>query len=93
LPVAGHGITINGMGNTAMRAVSFKLPPELDDKLTETARRRGISRSAALREALEAFDAGPPPLSVTEAAGKLVGSVSGPRDLSTSRRHMRGYGR
>jgi hypothetical protein len=31
--------------------------------------------------------------SVIDAAGDLVGTFEGPRDLSTSPRHMRGFGR
>jgi hypothetical protein len=77
------------MGNT--RAVSLKLPPSLDARLTTLARLRRTSRSAVLRDALEAFDAST--RSVTEASGDLVGCVSGPVDLSSSRRHMAGYGR
>jgi Arc/MetJ-type ribon-helix-helix transcriptional regulator len=82
------------MGNTAMRTVAFKLPPDLDRKLTELARRRRTSRSAVVREALEALGAPPGklPASVTEAAGDLVGALSGATDLSTSKRHLAGYG-
>jgi metal-responsive CopG/Arc/MetJ family transcriptional regulator len=81
------------MGNTAsrMRVVSIKLPQELDEQLTEIARRRNASRSAILRAALEAFARGSQ-RSVTQAAGDLVGSVRGPKDLSTSPKHMAGYG-
>ena len=77
--------------NTAMRVVSIKLPLGLDRKLTELARRGRASRSTVVREALELFARGPK-RSVTSAAGELVGSLNGPRDLSTSQRHMSGYG-
>jgi metal-responsive CopG/Arc/MetJ family transcriptional regulator len=81
------------MRNTknAMRVVSIKLPEDLDEELTEIAKRLHTSRSAILREALEAFARGPR-RSVTAAAGHLVGSLHGPRDLSTSDKHMAGYG-
>ena len=75
-----------------MRTVSFKLPEELDDALNELARARGASRSALVREALEALAKGKR-RSVTSLAGKLVGSVDGPTDLATNRKHMAGYGR
>ncbi len=85
------------MGNTAMRPVSFKLPRALDEQLTRLARRRRTTRSAVVREALEALEAHDETSSdtttVTEAAADLVGVLSGPRDLSRSRRHMTGYGR
>jgi Arc/MetJ-type ribon-helix-helix transcriptional regulator len=81
------------MGNTnrAMRIVSIKLPEGLNRKLTELARRRSASRSSVLREAFELFARGPK-RSVTAAAGDLVGSLHGPRDLSTSEKQMSGYG-
>ena len=75
-----------------MRTVSFKLPEELDDALNELARARGASRSALVREALEALAKGKR-RSVTALAGELVGSVDGPTDLATNRKHMAAYGR
>ena len=75
-----------------MRTVSFKLPEDLNDALDELARSRGASRSALVREALESLAKGKR-RSVTALAGKLVGSVEGPADLATHRRHMAGYGR
>jgi hypothetical protein len=87
------GITLLAMGSSAMRAVSFRLPGDLDDKLSDVARRRGMSRSAVLRAAIEAMDAHAEQESVTRAGARLVGSVSGPRDLATSPKRMRGYGR
>ncbi len=77
---------------TPMRTVSFKLPEDLDDALNELARSRGSSRSALVREALEALARGKR-RSVTSLAGKLVGSVEGPTDLAINRKHMSGYGR
>ena len=77
------------MGNT--RATFLKLPPSLDARLTALARARRTSRSAVLRDALEAFDTSM--RSVTQASGDLVGCVSGPADLSSSPRRMAGYGR
>jgi len=75
-----------------MRTVSFKLPEDLDDALSELARSRGASRSAVVREALEALAKGKR-RSVTALAGDLVGSVDGPSDLATNRKHMSGYGK
>jgi metal-responsive CopG/Arc/MetJ family transcriptional regulator len=75
-----------------MRTVSFKLPEDLDDALNELARSRGASRSALVREALESFAKGQR-RSVTSLAGSLVGSVDGPSDLATNRKHMSRYGR
>jgi len=75
-----------------MRTVSFKLPAELDELLGELARRRGATKSELVRKGLEAFAAGTR-RSVTAAAGKLVGSLQGPKDLSTNRKYMRGFGK
>jgi len=76
----------------AMRAISLKLPEDLDRRLTELAEQRKTTRSALLREALETF-AVRSARSVTSVAGELVGSLDGPEDLSTSYRHLAGYGR
>jgi predicted transcriptional regulator len=79
------------MGNP-MRTVSFKLSEQLDDALSDLARRRKSSRSALVREALEALAKGKR-RSVTAAVDELVAPVEGPADLSTNPRHMGGYGR
>ena len=75
-----------------MRTVSFKLPEQLDDALSDLARRRKSSRSALVREALEALAKGKR-RSVTAAVDELVAPVEGPVDLSTNPKHMVGYGR
>lgn len=74
-----------------MRIVSIKLPEKLDTELTAIAAHRRTSRSAILREALETFARGPQ-RSVTAMAGHLVGSLHGPKDLSSNPKHMSGYG-
>lgn len=74
-----------------MKTISIKVPEELDLKLTRMARERGASRSAVFRAALEAFARGKKE-SVTAHAQDLVGCLSGPTDLSTSAKHMVGYG-
>ncbi|MFM7291701.1 MAG: CopG family ribbon-helix-helix protein [Planctomycetia bacterium] len=78
-----------------MRTISVKLPEPLATWLDRAASERSRSRSEIIREALERWQAaaragdGP---SVAEALGDLRGSVSGPRDLSTNPKHLRGYG-
>lgn len=74
-----------------MRTISIKLPEELDRALTELAKRCNASRSALLRQALEAFTKRQV-RSVLEAAGDLAGSLDGPKDLSSAFKHMKGYG-
>jgi len=75
-----------------MRISSFKLPEDLDEALNGLAHTRGTSRSAIVREALESLIKGKR-RSVTSLAGKLVGSVEGPADLATNRKHMSRYRR
>jgi predicted transcriptional regulator len=75
-----------------MRTVSFKLPELLDDALSDLARRRKSSRSALVREAVEALAKGKR-RSVTAAVDELVNTLEGPADLSTNPKHMVGYGR
>jgi predicted transcriptional regulator len=75
-----------------MRTVSFKLSERLDDAVSDLARRRKSSRSALVREALEALAKGQR-RSVTAAVDELVAPVVGPADLSTNPKHMVGYGR
>lgn len=75
-----------------MRTVSFKLPSDLDDALDVLARSRGASRSSVVREALEALAKGKR-RSVTALASDLVGSLEGPADLATNKKHMSGYGK
>jgi Arc/MetJ-type ribon-helix-helix transcriptional regulator len=75
-----------------MRTVSFKLSEQLDDALSDLARRRKSSRSALVREALQALATGRR-RSVTVVVDELVGSLDGPTDLSTNPKHMSEYGK
>jgi len=78
-----------------MKTLSLKLPESLLAKLTSTARERGESRSALVREAIETFIAGDnhvPKGSCLDLSKDLVGCVKGPADLSFDKKRMRGYG-
>jgi len=79
-----------------MRTITVKLPEPLAARLRVTVRKRSTTQSAVVREALEAHLG----QSSVSGAGSgldlvrdLAGSVNGPPDLSTNRRHLRGYGR
>lgn len=74
-----------------MRSVSVRLPAEVDEMLTEVARRRRTSRSAVVRDALEALSRSGPK-TVAALAGDLVGCVEGPGDLSTNPKYMDDFG-
>lgn len=75
-----------------MRTISIKLPVVLDAALSELAKRRNSSRSAVVREAIEALTHDGR-RSVTRIAHDLVGCVEGPADLSTNPEYLAGYGR
>jgi len=79
-----------------MKTISLKLPDSLDARVAGTARRRGVSKSALVREALEAYLTNGRTgtrKSVLDLVGDLRGCVEGPRDLSTNPKHLKGYGR
>jgi|RhiMetdeSRZDD1v2_1073273.scaffolds.fasta_scaffold182533_4 predicted DNA-binding protein len=80
-----------------MRTVTIKLPEGLTTRLDNLVRRRATSRSAFVREAVEAAlaqagDGGKG--SCLDLARDLAGSITGgPRDLSSGKRHLKGFGR
>ena len=76
-----------------MKTISLKIPEALDRELDHLAKQRRSSRSAVLREALEGLAGKQRKRSATGLAGELVGSLKGAPDLSSSPRHMRGYGK
>ena len=78
-----------------MKTVSLKLPDALDVKLSVFIRKRKVSKSVVIRDALEAYLAQEDevdPSSFLESARDLCGSVDGPEDLSTNPKHLDGYG-
>jgi hypothetical protein len=89
-------IPVTGTSYAMARTISVKIPGPLAARLSAAVRARRRSQSAIVREALEGHlgsvrlgSAG----SVLDLARDLIGSVSGPADLSTSRKRLRGYGR
>jgi Arc/MetJ-type ribon-helix-helix transcriptional regulator len=78
-----------------MKTVSLKLPDALDGRLSVFIRKRKVSKSAVIREALEAYlarEGEAAPNSFLEAARDLCGHIDGPADLSTNPKHLDGYG-
>jgi len=74
-----------------MATISLKVPDPLLQDLEAEARRRGLSKSALIRDTLRAALARKgmkKPLSCLDLMGDLVGSFRGPRDLSTNRRYL-----
>ncbi len=79
-----------------MKMLSLKLPDALDAKLAVLAQKRGMSKSAVVRDALEAFLKGNGRVragSALELAKDLAGCLPGPGDLSFNRKHMKDFGR
>ena len=78
-----------------VKTVSLKLPEQLDARLEARARRAGKSKSAITREALVAFldaDEATRPSSLA-VVRDLVGVASGPPDLASNKKRLRGYGK
>ena len=78
-----------------MKSISLKLPVPLHRELETTAQRKGRSKSEVLRTALEQYLHGGQSAGVDsflEKAADVIGSVSGPRDLSTNPKHLKGFG-
>ena len=88
MPRTGH--------ERAMATVSSTLPDSLASRLAEAARIRRTSKSAIIREALDAYlavgESRPGKGSALALAGDLVGIFAGPADLSRNRKHMRNFG-
>ena len=68
-------------------SLTVKLSPRLAARLGATARKRGKTRSAVVREALENRLARED-LSFLDLAWDYVGSIEGPGDLSTNKRYL-----
>ena len=68
------------------------MPDELASQLTAAASQRGISRSALLRDALEAYLQKAETGSAANLVGDLIGAFKGPKDLSRNPKHLDGFG-
>ncbi|HEY7214718.1 MAG TPA: CopG family transcriptional regulator [Thermoanaerobaculia bacterium] len=80
-----------------MKTISLKLPDELEKKLAVRAERQGTTKSALIREAIEAHlsqeGGGGRKGSFLEAAGDLIGRLEGPGDLSYNKEYFKDFGR
>ena len=78
-----------------MKTLSLKIPESLLERLDAAARKRGESRSALLREAIEMILSGKDHIqdgSCLDLAKDIAGCIKGPEDLSFNKRRMNGYG-
>jgi hypothetical protein len=79
-----------------MRTITLKLPDGLAARVSATVRRRGVTTSALVREALEdrlGSEARNRTGSCLDLAGDLAGVLAGPQDLSSNASRLKGYGR
>jgi len=79
-----------------MQTISLKLPDDLLADLEREAKARRVSKSALVRESVEAtlrHRAGPGGRSCYDLARDLAGTVKGlPRDLANNPKYMQGFG-
>jgi hypothetical protein len=79
-----------------MTTLSLKLPEAMATRLAAVAKKRNQSKSAVVRAILEECLRAPESAtegSCLELTADLVECVAGPRDLSTHKKHLRGYGK
>ena len=79
-----------------MHTISLKVPESLAVRLTDTARRKGVSKSVLIRDALEAYlqtDRTEQAASALSQVADLAGILSGPEDLSVNKDYLRNFGR
>ncbi len=80
-----------------MVTVTVKLPPALASQIAAEARQKRLSKSALIRDSLERRYANGKSRrrpTVGELVGHLAGALKGnaPRDLSTNKKYMEGFG-
>jgi len=79
-----------------MPTITLKLPKALAARLRTAVAQRRVTQSALVREAIEGQLEGgrrPQSPSCLDLARDLAGLLAGPSDLSSARKHLRGYGR
>jgi predicted DNA-binding protein len=89
------------MSDMASDRITIRIPETLGQRLRHRSRMKGKSESVLIREALENYlgqtPEARPAYELAEEAGLIGlvgrGSKSLPKDLSTNRRHMEGFGK
>lgn len=79
-----------------MKTLTVKIDKALEDQLREIATESGDTTSGIVREALAEYVAKPHRRkkgNALELVGDLAGSLSGPSDLATNPKHMKGFGK
>lgn len=77
-----------------MKDPSLELPEDLLARLNKEAKAKQVTKSALLRESLEALlYSSAEPVSCYDFASDLAGALKGlPKDIADSRKHMKGFG-
>lgn len=89
------GERVFGWENRVMKTLRLKLPEATVARLVAAARKRSQSKSALVRAILEeclAEGKAAAKGSCLDVAADLAGCVVGPRDLSSQKRRLQGYG-
>lgn len=79
-----------------MHTISLKVPEPLAIRLKDAARQKGMSKSALIRDALEAYlqaDRAERAESALSQVADLAGVLSGSEDLSVNEEYLRHFGR
>ncbi len=79
-----------------MKGMTLRLPENVEQELIYEAKRRGVTKSWLVREALAAYlvkDPTSQEKSARDVFGDVVGIFDGPQDLATHPKHMEGFGR
>ena len=72
---------------------TIKIPESLSARLQRKARATKSTVSAVMRDAIERGLGEDPGIDMTEALKDIIGSASGPGDLSTNKAYFHDYGR
>ncbi|MGQ0657766.1 MAG: ribbon-helix-helix protein, CopG family [Chromatiales bacterium] len=78
-----------------MKTLSLKLPDELAARLSHAVRKQGQTQSELVRKAVERYLRDSHKAvegCVLDLCADLAGCVRGSADLSSNRKHLRGYG-
>ena len=77
-----------------MESMTIKLPRQLSARVTRLAKKRRVSRSALVREALELLTADRGGETFVDRVSQYVGAATDlPADIISNPKHMKGYGR
>jgi metal-responsive CopG/Arc/MetJ family transcriptional regulator len=85
------------MSDTSSNRITVRIPETLTSRLRSRSRANGTSESELVREALENYlgdsSQGRTAYELAEEAGIVSVARRAPKDLSTNRRHFKGFGK